>query len=200
MGLNSFGGADAPSTVVADLRMLTTLPNSARDELYALLEPHLGPAVPDAAQQVVTRFCQQHQVTEDQLLPVVRGCRELFRTAAGLDVGSDQLARDLDVLLEGHSEVRDALISCYARALPRIRSANIVALLGEYGAVLDDVRIRMDYVQTTQHEPSSMVPIALMSLRYRDDDQSKHLAVQLPLPLIAKLKAMCDAIIGASRQ
>jgi hypothetical protein len=94
------------------------------------------------------------------------------------------------------SETARLLLACYAKALPRIRTQNIVALMTEYGAVLDDVRIRLDYVPTTRHDASKAVPIALMSLRYREGDQPKHLPVQVRLELLAKLKGMCDAILA----
>lgn len=194
--LHSLRNGEPSAAMCAEVQLVATLPQSARDSLWTLLEPHLGPQIPDTAQVIVSAFCAEHGVTEDDLAPVVRACRDLFRAAAGLDLGVEEMAADLSKLLPGDQATVRILIGCYVKALPRVRSLNVVALLGEYGSVLDDVSVRMDYVHTTRHDPTSMVPIAMMSLRYRADDEPQHLAVQLPLPLLAKLKAMCDAILG----
>jgi len=193
--LHSLAGAEAPEGLAADLDAVGALPQSARDGLWTLLEQNLGPTVDDSVEAEVDRFCAQHGVSQEALVPVVRGCRRLFRLAAGSDLAVELVAEDLKALCGAASETTRVLLACYAKALPLIRTQNIVALMTEFGAVLDDVRIRLDYVPATRHDGSKVVPIALMSLRYREGDERKHLAVQAPLELLVQLKRMCDAIL-----
>ena len=106
------------------------------------------------------------------------------------------MARDLNELFSDDRGLVNTLLGLYAKALPRVRALNIAALMGEYGAVADDVSMRLDLVPMTRHEPASMVPIAMMSLRYREQDEARRLAVQLPMPVLVKLHAICEALIG----
>ncbi len=192
--IESLGGATPPAGLSDNLTSFSALPEAARERFWELLEPNLGESIDDAVAALVARFCAATAATEDQLAPIVGACRHLFRTAAGRDVGIDQMARDLGRLGCDANTVAK-LSSCYAKALMQIRATNIVQFMGEYGAVLDDVRMRVDYVRTSQHDAGAMVPIAQMSLRYSDSGKEERLALQVSMATLRKLRDLCTGLL-----
>ena len=196
--LHSFAGAIAPPGLGDELAGFAALTPPARERFWELLEPNLANEVSDRVEALVEQFCVETGVTPTQLVPVVRACRQIFRTAAGIDVGVEQVAEDLKALLADRADAAETirrLTACYAKALARIRSANIVAFMTEYGPVLDKVRIRVDYVRTSRHDASAMVPVALMSLRYREGEDDKHLTLQASMSTLIELRHLCNALI-----
>ena len=193
-GLLSLGGAPASATLNADLAQLKRLPTSVRDDLWRLLEPNLAAAVDDRAEHAVARFCAEHGVITADLLPVVRSSRLLIRAAAERDVPVEGFAQDLSQLCDD-DDCRRALLACYAQAHPRLRAERVLTALGDYGAVLEDARARVDLVAASRHGDMRAVPVVMLTLRYRDGDDVQRLTVQVAPQMMKQLKLTFDALV-----
>ncbi len=178
---------------------MAALPEAVQDAFWGVLEPNLAAVIDDAVGAKVAAFCLEHKLDEDALVPVVRGCRTLFLPAARRDLAVEKMAEDLTALCGGSGSsvsppVR-ALLGCYSKALPRLRAQLVLDSLDDFGPVLEDVRLRVDHVPTSRHAPQTVSTVALLSLKYRDDAQRKRMTVQVPMPVLRKLKSLLDAVV-----
>lgn len=194
-GLRTLGGAEAPPGLAFDLQTVARLPPSVRDDFWELLEPNLKAEVGDDADAHVAGFCRRHGVLASDLVPAVRATRTLFRTAALRDVGVADVAADLGIVLVHHPEVAQLLGALYGRALPRIRLEQILGTVGDFGAALEDVTVRLDQVAVSRHAPDLQLPIPLLTLRYRDAGEERRITLQLPPLALAKLKQAMEALV-----
>ncbi len=194
-GLRTLGGAEAPPGLAFDLQTLARLPQPVRDDFWELLEPNLRAEVGDEADAHVSGFCRSHGVLASDLVPAVRAARVLFRTAALRDLGVADMAADLSVVLEHHAEVARLLGACYARALPRIRLEQLLGSVGDFGAALEDVAVRLDRAVVSRHTPDLQLPIPLLTLRYREAGQERRITLQLPPLALAKLKQVVEGLV-----
>ncbi|MCA9619505.1 MAG: hypothetical protein KC731_10785 [Myxococcales bacterium] len=185
--------SDAPE-LAADLATLRELPASAKEDLWALLAPNLGQDVGDGAQRAAARFAAEHGVELARLIPLVRGCRRLFRSAAERDLGVEAVHEGV-AKLTGDPEIARRLSSLYLQAAGAIRGEAIVRSLERFGPVLEDVGLRMDHVSTSRHQPNKMVPIAMLSLRYRDGDEDKRLTLQVPPTMLKQLQSLLGSVV-----
>lgn len=192
--LVSLGGVPATPALLAELRQLRDLPASVRDAFWELLEPNLGAEVSERAEADVGRFCARHDVEAAALVPVVRSSRLLIRRAAELDVAIEAFAEDLTAV--GDEETARVLLACYARAHPRLRVERVLAGLADFGAVLDDVRARVDVVPASRHDRKLAVPVVMLSLRYQEAGQARQVTVQVAPVVLAQLQATLGALGG----
>lgn len=192
--LAAFGGALAPEGLAADLRGILSLPEPVRDALWEVLARNLGASLPAGVEAFVVSFCQAHGIAEDDLVPAVRGCRLLFRQAASRDVSVADVTRDLNLLCGTEPEVVGRVSGWYERALPLVRSMLAVDGLGDFGPVLEDVRIRTSYLRASRHLPQALIPLVTLSLRYKDGENARQLSLSLPPQLIEQLRAIVSEL------
>lgn len=194
--LAAFGGSPAPDGLAADLLALLSLPEPVRDALWEVLARNLGATLPPGVEAFVASFCQAHGIAEDGLVPIVRGCRLLFRQGASRDVAVADVTRDLNLLCGTEPEVVGRITAWYERALPLIRSMLAVDGLGDFGPVLEDVRVRTSYLRASRHLPQALIPLVTLSLRYKDGDDARQLSLSLPPQLIEQLRAVVSELPG----
>ena len=192
MSLHSFAGGEVPPQLAADLRTLCALPESVRDSLWTLLEPNLVATVGPEAEALAVAYCRDHSIAPEKLVPLVSGCRVLFFEAARHDLSVQQVAGDLQQLCQD-AEAARVLTVCYKKALPLIRARTVMDTLGRYGAVIDSMDIRMDYIPISRHV-TNMVPLAMLSMHYREGDERKRITVQVPASALVKLEKAIEAL------
>ena len=188
-----FGGV-VPG-LAEDLKALHRLPQPAKQALWELIAPNLGDTVGDSAQQAAERFAAVHKVPLEDIIPLVRGCRRLFRRAAAVDLPVEAVHQDVQSLCQDR-ELARRLAACYEQALPLIRTAAVLTSLSRFGAELVDIGLRMDHVSTSRHTPAKMVPVAMLSLRYREASEVHNITLQAAPPVLRRLKQMLDTIFG----
>ncbi|MBI4954663.1 MAG: hypothetical protein HY908_21740 [Myxococcales bacterium] len=181
------GGATPPASLGADLATVRALGAEAELALWELLEPHLGPRVAADASERATRFCATHGLRRDDTLPLVRGCRFLFRQAARADASVELVREDLAAAL-GDAARAGRLAELYGRALPAIRALDILDSLGRFGPVLRGAALRLDRVAVSRHLPEAVVPVALLTLEYADGPREAELTLQLGPAALAELR------------
>ena len=143
---------------------------------------------------MAARFCQEHDVPQEALVGLVRGCRALFRPAALADVAVATVTIDLNQLCGEHPGIVKRLSEWYGQALPRVRVEAMLGSLDDFGAVLDDVRVRKQYLPTSKHAPSVLTPLSTMTLFYREAGEEKRVTLQLTPDTLALLRARCDTL------
>jgi len=192
--LTALGGRPAPSELASHLAELGQLPAAARNEFGDFLALHLQREVPEELATVAQRFAKAFDIPLDRLSRVVSACRLLIRNAALRDVSVDQLIVDLNMLCGEHTHTVQLLSSWYHQALPKLRSLESLASLDDFGAVLEDVRVRKSYLPSSRHTPQVVTPIYDLTLCYREDGQRKRVTVQLDSKMAQLLRAkMADA-------
>ena len=193
--LAAFGGA-APAGLARDLESLNGLPASAQDDLWQVLQHNLSAKLGPGVETYVEQFCAAHGLVVDALVPVVRAVRQLFREAATRDVAPAEVTRDLNLLCGTHPAIVKRVSAWYERALPFIRTMAVFDALGDFGAVLDDVRVRTAYVPVSQHHPDKLLPVLTLAVSYRDERTGppKQMTWQLSPQAVERLKSVCAAL------
>lgn len=193
--LNALRGSRAPLHLADDLAQLCILSSAARDDFWVLLELHLRREVTEAMGEVAQRFAEAFDIEVKRLVRLVRGCRLLLRSAAMADLSVEQVTIDLNMLCGDNPEVVQQVTAWYRKALPLVRSLHVMETLPDFGAVLQDVRVRKSFIPTSRHLPDAVTPLSSMTLDYREGGQRKRLTVQLTPQIVALLRARCDEII-----
>jgi hypothetical protein len=193
--LRSYGGAAGPEGLAAAVGAVNDLPGSARDDLWTLLEPNLGLQIDDDVEEIVDAFCAKHGVSVDALVPVAQGCRRLFHQAAGIDLSLEEFCEDLNALGSLSRASTGALIACYVKALPFIRSQLVLQTLADFGNVLEDARFRISYLSTTSHQADAVLPVVQLALRYSENGETKRLHVQIAPDVLTKMKVSLDRLV-----
>jgi hypothetical protein len=185
----------ADDELASDLATLNDLPASAKERIWDVLAPNLSERLSDRAQRAARRFASDHGMELEPLIPLVRGCRRLFRLAAQRDM-SVEAVHERVAQLTGEPEIARRLAACYLQALTAIRGEAIMLSLERFGPVLEDVGLRMDHVSMTRHQPGKVVPIAMLSLRYRDGDESRRITLQVPPLMLKQLRDLLGSAVS----
>ena len=181
------GGARVPVSLAADLATAARLAPEALAELWELLEPNLATRVEADASERAVRFCATHGLRLDETVPLVRGCRFLFRQAAEVDAAPDLVRADVASAI-GDEPLARQLAALYLRALPAIRAIAVVESLGHFGPVLRSAALRIDQVAVSRHAPQAAVPVALLTLGYADGPREERVTLQLGPGALAELR------------
>lgn len=189
--LNALNGDPAPPELAGDLLQLDTLSEAAKAHFWELLEPHLGREVGEPQGRLARRFGEAFGVPPQVLVRLVGGCRLLLRSAALADVAVERVASDLEVLCGDHPAVVQQITGWYREALPRIRSREVIDAMPDFGAVLEDVRVRRALIPTSRHTPQIVTPLSEMTLCYRENGEAKRLTLQLSPQALELLMARC---------
>ena len=84
------------------------------------------------------------------------------------------------------------VIPCYERAAPKLRVKAVYEALTDHGRVVTDVKWRVDNVSSANTGEAINVPVALVTLKYREGEQSGQLTVQLLPEELKKLHHACE--------
>lgn len=77
----------------------------------------------------------------------------------------------------------------------RVRTQLFLAALEEHGAVLSDVKWRVDLVATTSHAPRLLLPVAMLTLSYREGGEERRITLQAPGDVLRKLRDVADLVL-----
>jgi hypothetical protein len=192
-----FGERGPPAGLLDDLRLVLELSLPARAQLWSVLGPCVGDALPAKAEEALDAFAQRFTLDRSNLARVLRGCRTVVRAAALADLDVPTFQRDLAALGPEMDDVGRVLGPGFEAAKRVVRSEIIRGALFEHGCVLDSVSWRADHVITSAQGPLSF-PIVLMTLRYVDGSRQERLTVQVTRERLVELKSMCDRLLAGS--
>jgi hypothetical protein len=197
--LNCLGRQPGPPTLAADLAHIVDLPHAVRGDLWDVLEPNLGAINTPHSNQVVEAYCARHQLDPRAITSVIGACRFLFLRGAEHNTPPDLIEEDIKLLLadsDGDDAAIDAVLAvvipCYERAAPKLRVKAIYEALTDHGRVVTDVKWRVDNVNHANTGESINVPVTLLTLKYREGEQSGQMTVQLLPDELKKLFHACE--------
>lgn len=181
-----------PPWVGPDLERLIALPEAARASLWDVIGPSLNERTQGAASDArIDRFAKLHAAPWADVARAVRVARHLIRSAAQRDLDRERFATDLDAR-HASPILGEVLLAGYEPARVLIRREIARALLAEHGAVVEGVEWRVDVVTGAKGAERMRLPVALLTLKYREGTRREKLTVQLLPDSIAELRRLCD--------
>jgi len=197
--LNCLGKQPGPPSLAADLAHIVDLPPAVRDDLWTILEPNLRSINTQDSNRVVEAYCARHRLDPRAITPVIGACRFLFLRGAEHNTPPDLIEEDIKQLLAGDKSddavidaVLAAVIPCYERAAPKLRVKAVYEALTDHGRVVTDVKWRVDNVSHANTGESINVPVTLITLKYREGEQSGQMTVQVLPDELKKLHQACE--------
>lgn len=194
--LYCLGGGEAPAELGADLRVLAQLPPEALQRLWQVLAASLGETIPRETEELVEVFCAAYKVEEEALGRAVKACRFVVREAARRDVPAGALAQDLERLCPGDTLVRDLVLAGYEPAKQHLRREILKAALADHGKLLVGLNWRLDSVQASERGVKLQMPVALLTLHYREGTEAGRVTVQVLPDMVSELKTACEKLLG----
>jgi hypothetical protein len=196
--LNCLGKQPGPPSLASDFANILDAPPAARDDLWAVLEPNLGAINTPHSTRAVEAFSERHRIDPRLVTPVVGACRFLFLRGAERNTPPELLEEDVKLLLAGEQRDESAVESvlacvmpCYERAAPKLRIKAVYEALTDHGRVITDVKWRVDKVSHANTGEAINLPVTMLTLKYREGEQSGQMTVQLLPDELKKLHDAC---------
>jgi len=185
-------GAPIPAWVAPDLDRLLALPEAARAALWDVIGPSLNEKVVGAAAEArLERFRKLHDAPQADVTRAVRVARHLVRAAAVQDLDRDRFAEEI-AALHPSPVLGEVLLAGYEPAKALIRREMARSLLAEHGAVVEGVDWRVDVVTGAKGSARMRLPVAFLTLKYREGTRRERLTVQLLPDSIQELRRLCE--------
>lgn len=194
--LHCLGGSGAPPGIAEDLARLPELPATARQSLWEALGPCLVDPLDQQVEELLSRFCRVHRADDDRVAAVIKACRFLLREACSLDLSRALFAEDLARLSGPDAELAAILLPGYDAAKAQIRAEILRGSLADHGKLLEGIDWRVDYLTTSSRGDKLRIPVALLTLRYREGKRKKRVTLQLLPDAIKDLRAICDRMLS----
>jgi hypothetical protein len=177
--LRCLRGKPTPPGLATDLRGLTRLPDAARAALWSVLGPCLAEPLGAEAEGKLDAFCRAHRLDRDALSRPVKACRFLLREAASGNVEREAFVQDLRVLSGRDDAIEQFFVAGYDVACQLVRQEILQGTLADHGKLLMGVDWRLDSVQASSRGSKMRIPVALLTLRYREGDQTRRITLQV---------------------
>jgi hypothetical protein len=177
--LRCLRGKPTPPDLATDLRGLTRLPDAARAGLWSVLGPSLTEPLSAQAEGLLDAFCRAHRLRRDDLSRPVKACRFLLREAASANVERTVFVQDLRALCGRDDVLEQFFVAGYDAACQVVRQEVLQGTLADHGKLLTGVDWRLDSVQASSRGSKMRIPVALLTLRYREGDQARRITLQV---------------------
>jgi hypothetical protein len=177
--LRCLRGKPTPAGLASDVRGLTRLPDAAREALWSVLGPCLAEPPGADAESMLDAFCRTHRLRRDDLATAIKACRFLLREAAGAGVARGVFVQDLRALCGKDDVIEQFFVAGYDAACNVVRQEVLQGTLADHGKLLMGVDWRLDSVQASNRGSKMRVPVALLTLRYREGDETKRITLQV---------------------
>jgi hypothetical protein len=194
--LYGLGGNEAPPDLGADLLRLLRLPAEALQKIWQVLAPSLAEPIARETEQLLDVFCAAYKVDDEDLARVLKGCRFLIREAAQRDVPAAALADDLDRLCPDDPLVKEIVLAGYEPAKEALRHEIVKAAVADHGKLLLGVKWRLDTIQASERGAKLRMPVAMLTLLYRDGMEMGHVTLQVLPDMMGELKTVCEKVLG----
>jgi hypothetical protein len=187
IALRCLSGRPCPEDIALHARSAAKLTKEAVDQLPAVLDACVTEPMSQPLATALTQFSLRHEVAEADLGRTLRACRFAVREASAVDLDLEALAEDLAMLFPDAKELRSLVLARYDALKKKVRAGLYASALAEHGAVLSDVAWRVDLVATTSDAARLMMPVAMLTLSYREHGAERKLTLQVPRDVLAKL-------------
>ncbi len=109
----------------------------------------------------------------------MKACRFLLREAAGANVERTVFVQDLRALCGRDDVLEQFFVAGYDAACQVVRQEVLQGTLADHGKLLMGVDWRLDSVQASSRGSKMRIPVALLTLRYREGDQARRITLQV---------------------
>lgn len=192
--LRCLAGGAVPQDIVESASRAARLSGAAARELSPVLRPSVMVSMTPELAQRLNRYCAAHEIAEADLGHVLRVARWLIREASAIDLGAEDLTSDATTLFGEHAELIALLGREYDALRPALRKDLITDALVRHGNVLDDIDWRIDVVTTDRRAPRVGLPVAMVTLSYRNAEKAERLTLQLLPEQLQRLEAVFGAL------
>lgn len=194
--LRCLGGAEPPAEILRDLARALALPSHIRRRFWDILGPCLAEPLPREIEADLDRICAEHALAPDALAQALKACRFLVRGAATNDLDPRAFAEDLALLEGGASGLGDLLLPGYDAARALVRSELARAAVSDHGKVLEGVDWRIDVITASSQAPKLRVPVAVLTLRYREGQEHERITFHATPDTLESLRDLCDRMLA----
>ena len=195
--LYSLSGGEAPTDLRDDLLRVARLPVEAMQKFWQVLTPSLADHIAPETEQLLDVFCSAYKVDDDDLARAIKGCRFLIREAARQDVVAAAVADDLDRLCPDDPIVKELVLAGYASAKELLRHEVVRAAISDHGKLLVSLRWRRDAIHATDSGAKLGMPLAQITLHYREGAETGRVTLQALPDMIVELRAACDRMLAS---
>lgn len=195
VALHCLAGEEAPPDIGADLRRLQGMPPEAIEKLWQVLAPSLAETLAPETSQLLDMFCAAYRIAEGDLARALKSCRFLIREAARLDVPADHFAADIEALCPDPPLIKEVLLAGFEQARGELRRAILRSSLADHGKLLVGAQWRVDTIQASERGAKLGMPVAMLTLHYREGAKAKRITLQVLPDMMLELKDICEQIL-----
>ena len=193
--LRCLAGKPCPEEVALHARSAKKLTATAIEHLAEVLDPCVTQPMNQPLATALTQYSLRYEIAEADLGRTLRACRFLVREASACDLPLEAFAADFAALFPEPVELAAMLVSRYELLKKAVRTQLYLAALEEHGAVLSDVAWRVDLVATTSQAARLLMPVAMLTLSYRQNGTDQRLTLQVPGDVMKKLRDVADLVL-----
>jgi hypothetical protein len=192
--LRCLHGSAVPEDLSRDAQRIGKLTDGALGALGAVLVPSILEPMSAELGQQLSRLCVRHEVAEADLARVLRVVRFLLQESAASDLDKPGFEQDVRALWKDTRSLADALFGNYELIKRELRKKLLEDTLLKHGNLLVDVDWRVDFVASDRHASKLMLPLALVTLKYKSADETGRLTLQLLPEQLARLQQVFGAL------
>ncbi len=192
--LRCLHGDALSAEVVRDAQRFSKLTDGALAAVGGLLAPLVLEPMSNELATSLSRLCVRHEVAEADLGHVLKVFRYLFKEAAASDLSREDFETDLRAIWPEPRALGEAAVANFDLVKRELRKKLLEETLLKHGNVLLDVDWRVDFVASDRQSSKLMLPLALVTLRYRDADRESRLTLQLLPEQLKRLEQMFGAL------
>jgi hypothetical protein len=195
-------GEKAPEAIVADLRLLASLPEAARVRFWDALGPALSEPVPDSIETTLDTFARAYDVHPNVLGRALKASRFLVREACARNLDRSRFEDDIVQLCGGTMSpeaaiVAPILLSRYEAARASLGAVAFRETVADHGDILRSVEWRLDSVLASSRGNTGGARIAVLTLGYGRGDDEKHLTLHITPDKLEELRRACERMLRA---
>lgn len=195
LALRCLSGRPCPDDVALHARSAAKLTRAAVEQLPTVLDACIVEPMSQPLATALTQFSLRHEIAEADLGRTLRACRFVVREASAADLDVTALAEDLALLFPDAKDLQGLVVARYEALKKKLRTTLFAAALAEHGAVLSDVAWRVDLIASTDEATRLMMPVAMVTLSYREHGTDRRLTLQVPRDVLAKLHDVTGAML-----
>jgi hypothetical protein len=195
--LRIIGGASSPPGLADDLLRLLALSTEAQGEFWMVLAAYLQPSLDKAAQTAIVEYCERHELTSEQIAPVVKGVRFLCQEVASSGAPPDDLLADLEALLSADDakELAELVVPWLEDFLPKLRDNLALQAVADHGKVVLGTHWRVDRITSSSRAKNMGTSVAVVTFTYQDGDRIDRVTLHLLPDQVDALRKSADEML-----
>jgi len=187
-------GRKAPRGLSRDIAKIGALPELARARFWEVLSTILDEPVPSGAERTIDEFAKATGASRVELAPAFASARFLVRAAGLGNATPEELATDVAALTDGDGATVAVLLAGFETGKEVVRAKAKLATLADHGKLVEGIDWRVDVVASSSHGATLNVPVAVLTLRYREGDKRERITLQLTPEVLAELRKVCEQL------